>query len=211
LLRWVRSLFRWIVEPRTFWLCTFVVVASVVVSLSGEISETKIRIIGLFLQLCGIGTVAWGLRETRKLFGYPGFVEHLWEWIKRFPRFKPKPSHSYVNATLPMIKVNSRGHSWQNSAPDATIEERLQAVEANLLNVNQRLIQVHQRIDHETRRITSELSEEQRLREEEDEEIRRKLSLSQTGGLSISAMGLVWLFWGIIMSTASTEIAKWFI
>jgi hypothetical protein len=54
------------------------------------------------------------------------------------------------------------------------------------------------------------LHEERCLRKEEDEETRRKLSLSQTGGLSISAMGLVWLFWGVILSTASTEIAKWF-
>jgi len=211
LLRWVRALFRWIVQPWTFWLCTFVVVASVVFSLLGGISETKIRIIGLFLQLCGIGTVAWGLRETRKLFGYPDFVEHLVEWIKRFPRFKPKPSYSDLNITLPSLQLTASGHSWQNSGPEATSEERLEAVEANLLNVNQRLIQVQQRMDHETRRITSELSEEQRLRKEEDEETRRKLSLSQTGGLSISFMGLVWLIWGIIMSTASTEIAKWFI
>jgi hypothetical protein len=76
--------------------------------------------------------------------------------------------------------------------------------------VNQRLVQVQHGLDHETRRITSELDEERRIRKEEDKETRRKLALSQTGGLSISAMGLVWLFWGIILSTASTEIAKWF-
>jgi hypothetical protein len=54
------------------------------------------------------------------------------------------------------------------------------------------------------------LYEERLLRKKEDEETRRKLELSQTGGLSISAMGLVWLLWGVILSTVSTEIAKLF-
>jgi hypothetical protein len=59
-------------------------------------------------------------------------------------------------------------------------------------------------------KITSKLRKERLLREKEDEETRKKLDLSQTGGLSISAMGLVWLVSGVIMSTASTEIAKFF-
>jgi hypothetical protein len=201
---------RWIAEPRPFWLCTFVVAASVGFAFLGGTSETKIRIVGLFLQLCGIGTVAWGIRETRELFGYPGFVERLVDWFKRIPKLKPKPSHSEVKIVLPLPQVTMRGHSWRTSGPEATIEERLEAVEANLLDVNQGLIQVQQWIDHETRRIMSELTEEQRVRKEEDEETRRKLTLSHTGGLTISAIGLVWLFCGVILNTASTEIAKWF-
>lgn len=210
MIQWVRALLRWIVEPRLFWLCTFVVAASVGFVLFGGISEPKIRIIGLLLQLCGIGTVACGLRETRKLFGYPGFVEHSVEWLKRFPKYKPSPVSGEVHLTLPGIQVSGSGYTWQSPSPGTPIEKRLEAVEANLLDVNQRLVQVQQRLDHETRRIASELHEERRLRKEEDEETRRKLALSQTGGLSISAMGLVWLFWGVILSTASTEITKWF-
>jgi hypothetical protein len=54
------------------------------------------------------------------------------------------------------------------------------------------------------------LHEERTLREIEDLTTRRKLELSQTGGLSISAVGLVWLFLGIVLSTASAEIARLF-
>ncbi|MGA3083699.1 MAG: hypothetical protein ABSE95_02765 [Thermodesulfobacteriota bacterium] len=84
------------------------------------------------------------------------------------------------------------------------------AVEANLLDVNGRLGQVQQQLHSETHRIKSELHEERTLREIEDLTTRRKLELSQTGGLSISAVGLVWLFLGIVLSTASAEIARLF-
>lgn len=210
MIQWVRALLHWIVEPRLFWLCAFVVVTSAGFALLGGASEPKIRVIGLLLQLCGIGTVAWGLRETRKLFGYPGFFEHSVEWLKRFPKYKPRPISGKIHGTVPAVQQRGSAHAWQSPDPEAPIEKRLAAVEANLLDVNQRLVQVQHGLDHETRRITSELDEERRIRKEEDKETRRNLALSQTGGLSISAMGLVWLFWGIILSTASTEIAKWF-
>ena len=210
MIQWFRALLRWIVEPRVFWLCTFVVVASVGLALFGGVSEPKTRIIGLFLQLFGIGTVAWGLRKTRRLFGYAGFFEHSVEWLKRFPKYKPRPVSCEGHLSFPPFQISGSMHGWQSSGLEIPIEKRLAAIEANLLDVNQRLVQLQQWIDHETRKITSELHEERRLRREEDEETRRKLAISQTGGLTISAMGLVWLLGGVILSTASTEIAKWF-
>ena len=209
MIRWVRALLRWIAEPKPFWLCAFVVVASVGYVYLGGVSEAKIRITGLFLQLCGIVTVAWGLRETRKLFGYPGFLEHLVGWLKRFPKIKPRPVSIEGHLTA-HLHLTGTAHAWQGCDSEAPIEKRLAVVEANLLDVNVRLVQVKQQLDQETGKITSELEKERHLRKEEDEETRRKLALSHTGGLSISVMGLVWLFCGLILSTASTEIAKWF-
>lgn len=210
MIRWVRALLCWIAEPRPFWLCTFVVVASVALVLFGGVSEPKTRIIGLLLQLCGIGTVVWGLRQTRKLFGRPGFFENLVEWLKRFPKYKPRAVSIEGNITLPRIQLAGSAHGWQSAAPEASIERRLAVVETNLLDLNQRLVQVQQRIHDETRKITSELHEERILREKEDEETKTKIELSQTGGLSISIMGLVWLLLGVILSTASAEIVKLF-
>ena len=210
MIQWVKAVLYWIVEPRLFWLCTFVVVASVALVLFGGVSEPKIRIIGLLLQLCGIGTVVWGLRQTRKLFGRPGFFENLVEWLKRFPKYKPRAVSIEGNITLPRIQLAGSAHGWQSAGPEASIEKRLAVVERNLLDLNQRLVQVQQRIDDETRKITSELHEERVLREKEDGETKRKIELSQTGGLSISIMGLVWLLLGVILSTASAEIVKLF-
>lgn len=210
MIRWVRAVLRWIREPRLFWLCTFVVVASMALALFGGVTEQKIRITGLVLQLCGISTVVWGLRQTRKLFGRAGFFEHLVEWLKRFPKYKPRPVSFEGNISLPTIQLTGRAHLWQGAGPEAPIEKRLAVVEENLLALDQRLVQVDKRLDDEARKITSELHEERVLREKEDDETKRKIELSQTGGLSISVMGLVWLLLGVVLSTASTEIAKLF-
>lgn len=193
-----------------FWLCTFVVVASMAFALFGGVTEPKIRISGLVLQLCGIGTVVWGLRQTRKLFGRQGFFEHLVEWLKRFPKYEPRSVSFEGNISLPKIQLTGRAHLWQGAGPEAPIEKRLAVVEANLLALDQRLVQVDHRLDAEARNIKSELHQERVLREKEDDETKRKIELSQTGGLSISVMGLVWLLLGVALSTASTEIAKLF-
>jgi len=113
-----------------------------------------------------------------------------------------------MEGAFPGISLEASGYSWQSFGPEVPIEKRLSAIEANLKGVDERLNQVQQRLHYETCRISSESHEERTAREEEDLKTRRKLELSQTGGLSISAVGLVWLFLGLILSTASPEIAS---
>jgi hypothetical protein len=129
-------------------------------------------------------------------------------WLKRFPKYKPSPISGTMEGTFPAITLEASGYAWQSFGPDAPIEKRLSAIEANLKGLDERLNQVQHRLHYETHSISSALHEERTAREEEDLKTRRKLELSQTGGLSISAVGLIWLFLGLILSTASPEIAR---
>ena len=162
----------------------------------------------MFLQLFGVATVALGLRETRKLFGYPHFFQLTLTWAKRFPKYHLKPITAEANLTLPAIEMSMSGYTWRTSDPNAPIEKRLEAIEANLSDLNARFNQAQQRQDHEILKTRSQLDEERDFREKEDNETRKKLEAAQTGGLRISAVGLVWLSLGIIMSSTSVEIAK---
>src|SRR3546814_19763489 len=65
LIVWLRALWFWLTEPRHFWLATFVVALALVFALRRGTTEPEIRISGLLLQILGIGTVVWGIRETR--------------------------------------------------------------------------------------------------------------------------------------------------
>jgi len=206
-IRWIKALLRWAFEPRPFWLCILVLGLSLSLLFVGPAGESKIRLIGLVLQLSGIVTVAWGLRETRRLFGYPTLFRHVMGWLEHFPKYNPPSISGTMEGAFPGISLEASGYTWQSFAPDAPIEKRLSAIEANLKDVDERLNQVQQHLHYETRKISSELHEERTAREKEDLKTRRKLELSQTGGLSISAVGLVWLFLGLILSTASPEIA----
>jgi len=57
--------------------------------------------------------------------------------------------------------------------------------------------------------MTIRSQQRDRARAKEDQAIREKLAAAQTGGLNISAMGVLWLFVGITLSTASPEITKY--
>lgn len=164
---------------------------------------------GLFLQLSGVATVVWGLRETRQLFGYPTLFQHAIDWAKRFPRYKPSPISGEGKATLPAFTCEGSGYIWESFSREVAIEKRVAAIERNLKCVDERLNKVQGRLHYETNRITSELHKERLRREEEDINTRRQLELSQTGGLGISAVGFIWLSMGLILSTASQEIAQW--
>ncbi len=52
------------------------------------------------------------------------------------------------------------------------------------------------------------MKREEQVRQAEDNAIRMKLEATGTGGVHISAIGASWLFAGIILSTAATEIAS---
>ena len=52
------------------------------------------------------------------------------------------------------------------------------------------------------------LDEERRERNREDAGIRELIDQAVAGGLTLEAMGLVWLVVGLLLSTTSTEMAK---
>ena len=53
------------------------------------------------------------------------------------------------------------------------------------------------------------MKREEQARAAEDQVIRHKLETTETGGIHVTAMGALWLFVGVTLSTASPEIAKW--
>lgn len=83
------------------------------------------------------------------------------------------------------------------------------ALEENLKRVNERLDRTRDLLYQEVRNREDGLNLERLARETKDQELNRKLEMSETGGLHISVMGLVWLALGLIMSTVTNEIVTW--
>jgi hypothetical protein len=63
-------------------------------------------------------------------------------------------------------------------------------------------------MDEELRKTADALKREAQSRQTEDTAIREKLEATGTGGVHISAIGASWLFVGVVLSTAATEIAQ---
>jgi hypothetical protein len=208
-LLWLRVFWIWAFrDPRLVWL-TVSALAIAVFSVWWWRSEPAFRIAGMALQLLGLGTVAWGIRKTRALFGRPGMRRRFVEWWHRRPRRRHIVSAS---ASIPMefSTLSADAEVWSETSPDDYIEVRLTALEKNLLEMRGRLQAFAQKTRTELSKHTDDISQESRVRSEADRAIGARLEETGVGGLDISVMGVVWLGAGVIMSSMSPELATWF-
>lgn len=206
---WPRKLLKWAAEPDPLWLCLSLAVLALYFVLGPGRSESQTRLVGLALQLCGLATVGWGIRKTRKFFGLPPLASAARDWLRRVPRPFGRVVEGHV------LMAGEAGFGVEGSArlsvdvrPDATLEERVAAIESRVRELDQRHEETRRLLDREARDRQAALDEERTTREKVDNEIRSNLTLSQTGGLYLSVVGLVWLSLGLTLSTASVEIAR---
>ena len=204
----VSRLWVWLAQAcHTLFLLMVLVISGVLILKCPQ--EHVIRLIGLCLQLLGIATVAWGISETRALFGYPSISSKIKAWFGRFPFLSRQPIVGSMNATLPVPIIKARGYMMHSSGSHPTIESRLDTLEKNLLLIQDRITQTLGEIDDELKNFTESLKTEAQSRQENEMAIHAKLEAVATGGIRISAIGAVLLFFGVILSTASVEIAGW--
>ncbi len=205
---WIRSVSRWLVEWRYFCLGLLVVAVPIWLAIRYGADEATIRIMGLILQLLGIGTVIWDINSTRKEFGHPGAFKVWHRRLRSFPLFGNQAGTATGHATLPAMISSGRAHQTVSAGPEAKSEERLQALEENLRLVHERISHSQNEVDQQFRKYFEELNFETQARVQEDKKNQIKLEATETGGLHILGMGALWLFQGVIMSTVPAEIAK---
>lgn len=101
--QWLRSIKHWLVEAWPVWLAFAITAAALGFALQPGISEPAVRITGLVLQLLGVGTVAWGIAETRSLFGKPTVIQAALAWAKKLPPLRGR----VVTATASIAAGNA--------------------------------------------------------------------------------------------------------
>jgi len=100
----------------------------------------------------------------------------------------------------------ARVYGTHGAGENPTIEARLEALEKNITSIHERITQAQNEMDAEFQKAANSLRHEKQVRQSEDNEIRKKLEATGTGGVHISAIGAAWLFLGVILSTAAIEI-----
>jgi hypothetical protein len=200
-----KAIWPWLAEARHVWYSLVVIGVAVIISLCLP-TEPVIRITGLVLQLLGIGTVIWGIYETRALFGHPKSVSKIKAWLSRFPLLRRNVVLS-VNSASYIIVGGKATVDQTHKATDSTTEARLDSLERNVILIHERISQTQKEIEEGLHKIGDSVKREEQSRQAEDNEIRKKLEATGTGGVHISAIGASWLFVGIILSSAAPEIA----
>jgi len=203
----LKAIWPWLAEARYAWQSAAVICVALVISLRPHTTESVIRLTGLLLQLLGIGTVIWGISETRALFGHPSFASKIKAWLSRFPLLRRNVMIAVGSGTISLGGGKARAYGTHGPGVNPTIEARLDALEKNVTSIHERISQTQNEMDEEFKKITDVVKREEQSRQAEDNAIREKLEATGTGGVHISAIGASWLFVGIILSTAATEIA----
>ena len=208
--QWCRAFVGWLFEIRKFRLF-WGTVGLIIVSLALVLwlkSEKSFRITGLALQIAGILTVVWNIRGTRKRFGKPSIWEFARQWIGRLPKYKGNTiilGSGHISGVSGMM--TGRPEVWNHPPSNAT-PDRLAAIETNLDWIRKRLNELDLETREKLKRHAERLDQEMQTRTVGDQDIRDRLAISETGGLSLSVAGIVFLIVGLVMSTASVELAN---
>jgi len=205
LLRWPRRALSWLMRARLAFFTLFVVMLAIITSLYYWETESGVRLSGLLLQILGIAAAAIGIRDTRRMFGKPSFLELVRSWLKAAPGLKPKAVSLAGSSTL-SVSTSSSGQIWHGLGQNPDIESRLAAVEANLKDLYDRANAAESAFAAHIRATEASLREEREVRQEADRQIHIKIEAASTDGLHLAAVGVAWIMCGVIMSTAPNEL-----
>jgi len=201
----------WLARAWRVWSVFLVVVAIMLIaSLLPGALEDRVRLSGMTLELLGVLTVAFGLKEKRILFQRPGLVDHFRSWWGSRPRFGARPvTHTISGAGgIGMSGAVGRASVWRGTPPDASLEVRVATLEANTLRLREEQSELAKELNEETRNRNEAVNALRAAHDDTTKKLRTQLETFGAGNLNIEAAGLFWLVLGVILATASPEIAS---
>ena len=207
---WAKRIWAWLSHAKLLWIAIAVVLGSF--SLLGIFStnEPFVRLVGLALQLSGIGTVLHGISKTRQFFGHPSFRSIAKKWLRTFPKLRIEGRNIVINAEAGHLNLVGYAATVTTTAANLTVEDRLGIIEKKLQTFDKRTEGLENKIEQSAREASEAIATERGAREKDVVELNKKLELTETSGIYISLMGLAWLVIGLVMSTASVELSHLF-
>ena len=169
------------------------------------------RVTGMWLQLMGLGTVAYGLRETRKLFRLPSLIDGALAWLRTFPPFRVGRQVALGSVNIALTgNASLTGQGLVSASAKTTLEDRVAALEKKLSQTNVLIQETQRKLEEERRNRTNALDAERRTREAGDDQTHKLLQEATAGGLHLERVGVTWLFLGVTLASGSSEIVRIF-
>lgn len=194
--------------------------------------ELRLSVIGALLQLCGVFTVACGIATVRRQLGKPSIWRTLAESTNLLAldmgRVRVRWWRSIVNHVRGLVRrllgkhqvITAEGNlklqpatlesagtasSTANSTFSATLNDRVGQLEKQLARQRADIELLRMQLASEAERRAQAISVEQAMRARADGELRALLDDVQTGGFVLAFAGLIWLSFGIVL----TSIPDW--
>lgn len=162
----------------------------------------ELIIAGGALQLLGFVLVAWELwRVQRREFGTPESFARIRAWFRQLTRrvLRRRPETHLASASVSGGgTITASGRAWRNAPDDATIEQRVEVIEMNLLGLNREVSEQRRKHGGQIQQLRSGLDEvrgrvqqEQEQREADRRAFLRVSIALQTAGTGFFVVGTV--------------------
>jgi hypothetical protein len=172
--------------------------------------EVTLRYTGLVFEWMGVMTVAWGLKQSRRLFKRQSFMQEIVDHYAAFPKWRVKSVVGHLSARAALAGGTALGFLSARISKDAPIEQRLDALETHVETLSNLVHAARHDVENKFRTQKGALDEERRERTTGDTSIRKLIDEAVAGGLTLEVTGVVWLVLGLVLANASTELAKLF-
>jgi hypothetical protein len=170
-------------------------------------TERSARYAGSVFQLLGIVLALWGLELTRRLFEYPSLTQLARDWMASRPR-RPRGEAITLNAGVVAVPgMNAELKVGRGLGPKLSWQERLLNIEWHLGDIRTDLANANAKHASQVDQLRNEMIEKIRASGESVSEVRKRLQESQTGGLWLAAIGLVFLFAGTVLCGIAPDLS----
>lgn len=206
---WLPRVGLWISrEGKDIWITLAVLAVALGAVYAFGVGEQSIRIAGFFLELLGLAVVAIGLNDSRQLFGRPGVYTAIKNSMKRFP--KPwRGTHVLVVGSAGSVSGSATAAAIGNSTSrlPTTLEERVALLEEKLYLADTQINEGRRKLEEEAKKRKAAIEAEAEARDEGDRAVQKLIEEAVIGGIRLETMGVVWLAFGLTLSSLSEEIA----
>lgn len=197
-----------------FWVAVVGIASVATVSvLVGRTPVEQATMAGAGMELLGLIAVAVGLSKLRRQFGRPSLADSVGAWFRELPSVFKKQDTRIITGTANLsVKVHGSMTATVRPGPNSTIDRRVELLEKaveQLRDDQRRQFDQHERT---LAKLTTDLTTEQRDREQAVEKLRGTVEDLAVGGLHFEFVGVVWLFLGIFLGTLpdqSVAIIRW--
>lgn len=210
--RWLREIGRWVrrapINSYYWW-----AVAGIGMSIAGVgafgWTEKSFRLAGMCLQLGGVLTVVWGILKTRADFGQPTVRSQFKAWMKVFPPLNSPAITASINGVLPGLSGEGYLLSTHGPSADQTIEGRVGHLEGIVKKLEEAQGRTHIAVLQAQKKAQEALDAQARQLSRQIDAVAKKIESTATGGVHVSAVGVVLLFVGTIFGGAAPELQQW--
>ena len=208
---WLIRFSHWLKRGEVGLMGALVVAAAFISPWAVTCSAQAFAISGGILQILGVLFALRGLLLIRVHFKKRPLRHLFWEWLKNFPSWKPRPIILNVDpAEMRCEAGNVRIEIWSSDKNDAPVEERVDAIVANLQRLRESVDQYHIEFDRLAADHKQQIDKLSKASKASEKNIRSDLETIHTADVIVSLVGLVWVMFGIALSSAPANLAALF-